>query len=556
MIKHNNLGQKIVLTDADGREVSEFDLGRHGLESAQVEALLGGFTAVFGHTSLEAQRQTFRAILKFVAFLKESRISGSALLPKDVLERFHKYLCASGLAGSTCQSIQNPVLKIAKWIIRNRPHVLATNASVRVAGFKRQLPKPRKRLSEEQFKQILLVCYEHIERTVAHIQRNLDLLDGSAAPAAHELDRLALTEELLQLGGGIIPVQKWIKSSLMTRVAKHGGLRSLRSSISVSPSQMFPFYLACLAQSGGNPMALLDMPTQCIVPHGLRSDLECLIWTKPRSRREQRVDFPKSKDWSAPNIVRRLVKVSARMRQFARPTDREKLFIVEPSSGGQARVPCMQLMHVLLDEFIAENVLPDFDFKDLRPFTAQAHHRIAGIAGARTRLNHRDGRTTANYLDRDDALKTHATTIAKFQGELSSRKLGVEKATQPWGADTSSFSGSSQTVFGFQCKDPLGGLDGVSAKGKLCVNFSRCSTCPGALVPLDDPAVVGRILSAGIALKDAREDAIRRGWLKRFNIVYEPTRKIIEEEIIPKVPAHALKAARGMIDVSNIPLIE
>jgi len=109
----------------------------------------------------------------------------------------------------------------------------------------------------------------------------------------------------------------------------------------------------------------------------------------------------------------------------------------------------------------------------------------------------------------------------------------------------------AETVFGFQCNDPFSGIAPASRPGALCTNFSHCATCPGAVVTLDDPRVVVKLISTFAMLKKTKATSIETGWYPRFQALYEPTLSIIRDELLPKVDAAVLKIADQTISLDT-----
>jgi hypothetical protein len=88
------------------------------------------------------------------------------------------------------------------------------------------------------------------------------------------------------------------------------------------------------------------------------------------------------------------------------------------------------------------------------------------------------------------------------------------------------------------------------------LQFQKCATCPGALIPLDNVEVVGRLLSAFAALGNARERAIKEGWMLRFKAHYETTWQVLAEEILPAVSEDIKQRAMQLVDERRIPSLE
>ncbi|MGJ7575398.1 hypothetical protein ACSFBX_33105 [Variovorax sp. RB2P76] len=537
----------------DGRLVSVFDLSEFELPDLLTDALLRAHNAEYGYLALETMRQAFRCIRKFLAFRREKRIFALPF-PRDVAQGFHQWLVSQNLQNSTRQSAQAIVLVILKWCFRNVPGIIAKNANFVVPSFHRQPPQPNRTFDKKQTEAALSACYEEI----AEFSKRL-IVPLGADDDGVDLDELIL--QLLVIGRGKIPSQRIVNRSgggFARRVQEAGGLRKIRSLIFINPREMFPFYLAILIQTAANPAPLRGLKLGAIRPHPLRLDLEFIDWDKPRSNVEQRVDFPTQKEWAAPNIIRKLLAINEAFRWQASKSHRDMVFLAHNASGVTA-VPCMQLFHLLLNEFIAQHKLPNFDFKDWRSTVARAHRIATGsVESARKRLNHESSTTTVIYTPPQDAAPQYDRSIASFQGSLA--RLGdtpPDRAEGPAASHTSATGQKeAQTVFGFKCKDPFAGFDGITPVGKRCGRFTKCATCKGALVPLDDVEVIALILGTRDALEETKKRAMSEGRWKRYKELYEDTRIILAKDIIPAVSEPVLRLAQKVIRIHHIPYLE
>jgi hypothetical protein len=67
---------------------------------------------------------------------------------------------------------------------------------------------------------------------------------------------------------------------------------------------------------------------------------------------------------------------------------------------------------------------------------------------------------------------------------------------------------------------------------------------------------VSRLLSAERILQDTKRRAQREGWSERFGEIYEPTLRIITDEIIPGIPPQVRKEAEARLSPNQIPKLE
>lgn len=547
------------LIDEHGHVAAKFDCSKMDVAPAIAKALLRAHAALYGHTAIATQRQNWRWIRKFVLCLQCSNLKSRVPLPASVASDFHIWLKGTGLNGSTMQSTQNTVLSVLRWCSRNAFDVVQKETSFAVPPFARDEPRAREALSMNTAMTVLDICYSKIEIIEARILKGQALLSEEGEHSPEDAETAKTLRDLLLLGNGRIPGQRAVaraKQSLARRVADCGGLGALKSLICVTTSDILPFYLSVIVQTGGNPMPIRRLEVDCITTHPLRSDIEYLNWEKPRAGRVQRVDFPVGKKWAAPNIVRRLLTMNTGLRPYARSADSNCVFLSLGLRTDRPTVPSVQSLHNYLFEFIKDNGLPDFDFDDWRPTSARLHHEASGsIEVPKKRLNHRGTRTTSLYTSIDKFPETLHRAITRFQGQLATGEVVLRSR----GSKRHSAAGAEKvagTVFGFDCSNPFEGADGVTPVGVRCENFTRCSTCQGAIVPLDDPKIIARILAAKTALEEAKERALRRGWMPRFNALYADTLEIINNEIIPAISPPVMKQAAELAKLMKIPDLE
>lgn len=534
-----------------GRLTNTFDFNAAGYSAALGRALARALVGQFGHTSLESQRQSWRCLRKFAAFLVSAGLPQEPCLPPDALARFRDWLAATGLSGSTAQSVLNVVAATFSWCSRNVPAVLSPGTILLVQGFIRTAPAPRALLTPEDLKAILAACYTDIEEAEATLAAGARILANRPADA-EEAGLAVLVARLLDLGQGELPRLTDIHRSrlgLGHRVLKLGGTTALLRRLWLSTESVFPFFVAILAQTSGNPYAVLSMARDCVREHPLRDDLERVIWLKLRSHAEQHAEFPKGRKWSATELCRRLLALNEGLVGQCPPEDRDKLFICK-RKGREVGLMKMQMLHILLDAFIERHRLPRFDFKDLRRAGAAAHHVATGsVVAAQRRLNHRSAVTTARYTRIEDLSRAHDAVIRKFQGQLMSGALPRRGTRTPM--EPASPLGH-ETVFGFFCADPFAGVAPGSTVGKPCLQFQRCATCPGALITLDDARVVARLLATWRALADARERSLKEGWWPRYNEAYEPTRLILQNELLPAIAPTVRERASALLTPATL----
>lgn len=525
---------------------STFDFGKLGFSDTLSTALLRAFVALHGGHSIEMQRIVWRHLLFFAGSLKAY---GAPLetLPATCIDDLNHHLTKTTYAITTRGAIQNSNLRLLRWCQRNSPEVLAPKIRLYAApGRSRRRGDQEHRTLDDSFlKQILAACYADIEIIEDRIER-YRLLPLTEEPST-AADTLL---ELLMVGKGHIPSQRELLQSnggylLKRGVAILGGLNGIADQYCLTAADVFPFYLAILVQTSGNPQSLLRARRDCVVPHPIRSDLERVVWEKMRAGREQAPDFPKSKTWSAPNLIRKLLGLTNDLVPHALEAHKNDLFLCRNLKNG-VRAPSWQAIHNQFKVFRAKHNLPKFELRELRRAGAKLHH-IAGrsIVAAQQRLNHASSDTTQIYTPLKDRSSAHETTIFRFQGILIT-EAALSTTERPKAVQTRTDSPPVQTVFGFGCKDPLLGIAPGSRAGEHCLQFSRCATCTGAIVVVDDPLVVSRIVGAREALVSAQKRSFSEGWSARFQAHYAPVLAIIEKDLLPAISDGVLQRAMAL----------
>lgn len=537
------------LLDEGGYLVATFDLSKLDVSAVLAEALLRAHAASHGHTAIETQKQAFRSIRKLILCLQEMKLHQVVPLPRTIAQSFHEWLARSGLKGSTAQSHQNIVVGLLTWCARNARDAVSPDLYARVLSFHRDDPPERRELDPDTVRAVLAACYERITQIESRLKFGTALVDGTFEDTAENRTLAATLLDSLKLGHGRIPTQQEVGRAghnLSRRVSKAGGLSYLRELVCVTASDVFPFYLSVVVQTGGNPLSIRELQTGCIERHPLRDDLEVLGWNKKRAHSEQRQDFPIGRTWSAPNIIRKLMALNQQIREASRASQKRYVFIAVGARRNEALLISIQSLHNYLREFLREHNFPDFNFEDFRVTQAmRLYGEFLDLHVPQKRLNHKSVRTTSRYTSIEDFPLVLYQKIAKFQGVLVGGRSGsTVKNEHRKCVDT--VKAPVDTVFGFGCKDPFAGIDGVTPEGTRCLNFTACSTCAGSLVPLDDPKIISRIIAAKLALEDAQKEAAAHGWGERFDVLYHDTLIIINQSILSNVLPEVMKRAQKL----------
>lgn len=528
-----------------------------GLSRLVAKAFLRAFVALQGGNIIESQRASWIQIKRFGCFVAE-RFGSPERLPQDCLSEFDSWMETQGLSIKSIGSTHNTVVRMLQWCLRNTPKAVHSNTVL----FRLPLAALAKKSGDRSgivpdeplLRRILAACYTEIDENEKRIYavRQLPL-----SPEPNELADLLL--RLLQYGGGVLANRKQCNSTqdgqtVLRRLGPYGGLRGVYGQFYLSTKDILPFYLAILTQTSGNPQSLLRAHQDCIINVPMRLDLERVVWDKARARREQAPDFPKDKEWSAPNIIRKLKLLNEELRKLARPKYTESLFLCRNLQGNVAP-PSWQSIHNYFREFRKRHGLPKFDLRSLRLAGGKLHHHAArSLAAPKQRLQHVSASTTQTYTPLTDIRVVHDRTILRFQGSFISESLRntADAAVSP---EQNAPPVKAETVFGFGCKEPRGGIAPGSRKGEVCSHFHQCATCLGALVVVDDPTFVAKLIRSQEHLMRERERAMKEGWSRRFELLYAPTLAIMQRDILPSISSSTLERARTLSG-PTLPLLE
>ncbi|MFL9914121.1 hypothetical protein PQR75_01675 [Paraburkholderia fungorum] len=545
----------------DGSVRSTLNFGKLGIHDSLALAFRNAFASEFGHTSEKSQRSTWTHLRKFCQFLREGGSSGVIPLSASVLVDYHQWLVESVLAPSSARTAFSVAVAHIGYCERNYPLILSRRTKFNVEGFAVSTENHRTTLTDSQIKTILVCCQNDMEQVENRLAVGRAIREGGANQS-DDCAKSKIIAELFDLGQGRLPSAEAVvkaKNNLKRRVWAVGGLRKITRQVWLCTDDLIPFYIAMLIQTSGNATSIRDLERDCVRPHPIRDDLERIVWQKLRAHKEQWLDIPVGRGSSAANIARRLRRLNEDLVPHCLPRHKDKLFVAYRIDECVPGVPSVSSFNVLREEFVKRHDLPRFTFSSIRRAGARAHYDVTNsIQAAQARLNHVSIRTTSRYLDMEKVVDAHDRVIHRYQGLLLQASLGSERSEDSNLDEhrATSADARAETVFGFECKDPFAGLAEGSKAGSLCMQFQKCATCPGAVIPLDDVVIVARLLAASSALEDARERATQEGWIARYEKLYEATRQILNNQILPAVGESVRTHALAKVDSRRIPRLE
>ena len=401
-------------------------------------------------------------------------------------------------------------------------------------------------LAVQTIRAILKACEEDI--TAMRALRERGARERALARTAHTGNIRTLGEVLLYVEehyGGIMPSALALDGELNRTVTDAlGGYRVIEPCLYPRPESIYPYYLAILIQSAGNPMAIAQLEIDCLQPIPLLDDRELLVWSKGRSARLQRRSFRSADPFAPPVLVRELAQWTQRLRPHLASAYRNRVFVykghlgIHPLSG--------YIVKHFRQRFAASHRLPDFALSAIRPGVLSAFYRVSGsLHEVKEVANHAQLSTTAHYVRGPEVYSQNQTRIAAIQGAFLGRiqprqpsrtdsvRVGVESSLDP-----PTPRGSAVSMFGFDCKDPLAGIAPGTHPGELCGHYLGCFTCPNAVITAD-PASIARLLQAREHLRIASSYVHPARW----QVIYAPQLRILEEDILTRFSTRELTAA-------------
>jgi hypothetical protein len=517
-------------------------------------ALAQAFWSHVGARSGRTIKSCWASMLTFDRFAAESHaVMSVADLNRTMLVRYIEWLNAQQCADdrpwaiSSRASVYGALRQLLRWLERCRPDLVGSIEYPFIPFPGKGSDRPaRVTLSAHQLRAILRACEEDIARMRA-------ARESAAAQRAADRDNPGtlgwVLEQLDRRFGGIIPDKREVERRgnywLQAAVRRHGGAKQLGPYLYPRAVSLLPYYLAILIHSAGNPEAIADLTRDCLQPLPLLDDRELLVWFKARASRTQRRSFDSTDPFGPPALVRDILAWNERLLALAPPQQRDRLFIFK----GVRTVNVMSIItvHHQLGPFCKRHSLPIFAPACIRPTVLACFYRVSGdLLRAKAVANHVNLATTVRYVETPLVQAKNRSRIADLQGAFLEHVEGRLTPSQTKTRATpepSIPSGRVVTMFGFDCKDPFAGVAPGTQRGELCTNFMGCFTCPNAIIP-SDPSTVARLLQA----RDHLQAAAATLHPARWEALYAPQLRILEEDILPRFGALELAAGKPLLD--------
>lgn len=476
-------------------------------------------------------------------------------LKGDILVRYVEWLNAQRSARSrplgkaTRSSTYTSLYKLLQWLVRCRPGLLGSiDWPINPFPWRNRDTRGRRALSAMQVREILKACEHDVAQIRLMRERGRQLMESARASGATYMSSPgALLEVIDQQFGGVLPPTPILyrtHNHLNRYLVKHGGVDVIEPYLYPNAHGLFPYYLAIVLHTAGNPQAIADMAMDCLQPLPLLEDRELLLWEKRRARSVQRRSFRTSDPFGPPALVREVIEWTRRLRSQVPIDQRDRLFLMKTPRGPTAATRIK--FEGPLSRFIAVHHLKPFSLSTLRPSVLTALYRSTGdLRAVKTMANHASLSTTASYVQGPEVAAQNGLRMAALQSALlghieSPADSGAGPAPSARPADAPP-PGTAVSMFGFSCKDPFAGLAPGTRAGELCTHFLACLTCPNAIIPTDAPTLA-RLLDAQEHLRAAAAHIHPARW----EAIYAPQLRILEQDLLPRFPVRDRQEAERL----------
>lgn len=566
------VGSVALFRDAWGQPQQRFDFAEIGLPTRLIAPFAEAFRGHHAPMAKGTRLQGWKAMKVFASFLaEEGTVSDLSDLTSEIFGRYILWLDGLRTRRSRARSpgsLYNqyqPVKLLTEWIARYHPNRMPARPSFPFNPFpnRHEPPQNLRRLSGQQMQDILRACYEEIDAAWALFEEGQRML--ATPDDGDDVDSIAsMLRHIHALGQGMMPEAQSLPRVLARRLHLNGGHDKLEQYLHATPRCLAPFYVALAIQTAGNAEALRLIDRDCIEPHPLVEHRVMIDWRKGRAghllKRAQRRSFDSRRRYAVPNLVTKLLAMTAPLAAHAPPAERDCLFLMRRPGR-----PVSVIQRTTLEQAVARFTeranarigawnemnpehrrerLPAFHPMLFRRSVAFEHYQASGgdLRVAQDVLNHSSAALTDRYIRGEQAQKIQHETIARLQRLMlewvQARPMTIvpDEPTPEIGADT----------FAHRCLAPMLGPD------KACPNFGGCLACPGLVVPID-AAHLARVLLAIEHLGKARTRLAPERW----RLLYKPSYDVLTEGILPDFPAELHATARErMASLPNLPELE
>ena len=574
----------VVFRDGWGDVTKRHDLGTLGLPADIAMLLADAFRHHHAASSRDTQRHCWMALRAFARFVAEDGhvLSADDLttgmvgryiawLDRQVAEQTNKPWSKGSRANVLMQLHQ-----MIDWTKRLHPSRLPVRINFPWRVWPNRNAEARARLSGDDLKTILRACYEEIDEAWDRFEAGRTILATSGPVDGADPELCDLVRALARVNDGVLPSRTLaIRSQVnISAVNRHGGLRHLGGYLHLTGETVVAFFIAIAIQTAGNPDALRLITRDCQVAHPLDEHRIIVEWAKPRAgakvKRAQRRSFDRRRRHAAPNLIDRLLAMTAPLGSQASRQDRDRLFLIKSEKKDAVTLIAEATLSHALKPFIkrsnariaiwnkaaperARQLLPDFAAVLLRGSVATEYYKASGgdIVATQDVLSHARADTTELYIMGPQTRRIQRETIARLQGLMLGWIVGAKGDSEDQAQrDRIALASNATAPFSHDCLNPAAAPG--SKAGRVCRHFGGCLRCPGLVIPIDAEHMA-RVLLAKKELERARERIDPR----RFELLYAPSLRILVDDILPDFP-QTLRgdAEQRMLALPLLPALE
>ena len=316
--------------------------------------LAEAFRMHYAGAAIGTRKACWKALRTFARFvIEDGAIADPADITTEAVGRYLVWLdrqCSptgEPWSPSTRYGRYLPVKMVLYWAMRNRADCMPEQLDFpynSFSGRRRTTPVPQ-RLSASQLKAILRACYAEIEAAWARFEAGRAILarPNDVRISCDRSDMETFIREIHRLGDGIMPRNQMTTALGLpsSRFERHGGARMIAQYLHLTVDTLVPFFLAIAIQTAANPDALRLILRDCQVPHPLDEHRVVIDWAKPRAgatvRRAQRRSFDRRRRYAAPNLIDKVLAMTAPLVAHAPPSERNRMFLIRGSRSGLIR---------------------------------------------------------------------------------------------------------------------------------------------------------------------------------------------------------------------------
>jgi len=495
---------------------------------------------------------------------------------RPLLLAYARWLDQQPLARSTRAGLFSAIHTPVAWLKRNRPDLVQASLDLPRNLYPRKYndARPRPALARAELDAILAACRTDIEASWADFEQGRVLVAQGDPALAGQLpvanlnlgDLGILLAFIVRRHGGLIPRRPkpdaegkscWL---LAQAIRRQGGNKQVSRFLHATAETLIPYMVAVGAQTFANPEALHDFSRNCMSEHVFLDGRTLVTWGKGRSNRIQRRSFLRDRSLSVPNLIDRVLALTAPLVPHSPAQDRGKLFLA-------AGVLASRRVGLLSSEAVVEHVRLFAERHGLRTLDGAplaltlASLRATGLTLAHAALghdviktqalaNHAHPDQTRHYINQPVIHAKQAIALGQLQGRFVEAVRGGSGLVRAEGEPnhTTDVDARNATASGFLCADPLAGVAPGQRKGRLCTAWLGCFTCPNAVIPLDADTLA-RLLHTRDALTKARDVTA----LDRWMLLYAPKLEILERDVLPRFPHDVHAAAQARMSQVPVP---